>query len=182
MTKHLAAALAAAGCAALTVGPACAPTPDPNRATVLELSDQPDFNIFKAQVNQYLENKCASLDCHGQPGRGYRIYSFRGLRIYDPEAKLISGLQPTTDKEIKANFEGLITLEPEEMRRVINDGGANPERLLILRKPMQLERHKGGPVMARNDSGYKCIVAWLSTPNGGALSQIGTDSCTDARQ
>jgi hypothetical protein len=32
---------------------------------------------------------------------------------------------------------------------------------MLLRKPLRLERHKGGPAMAEDDAGYKCVVAWL---------------------
>jgi hypothetical protein len=39
--------------------------------------------------------------------------------------------------------------------------GADPNKLILLRKPLKLERHKGGPAMAEDDAGYKCVVAWL---------------------
>lgn len=141
----------------------------------------PSYAVFKDQVNGYLENRCASLDCHGQPGRGYRIYSSKGLRLYDPEAKLISGKQATTEAEIRANFDGLVTLEPEETRRVVGENGENPLRLLMIRKPTQLERHKGGPVMKIDDAGYRCITEWLKVRGDGTISGTGERTCAIAR-
>ncbi len=73
----------------------------------------------------------------------------------------MSGQQQTTDAEVLANYQAAISLEPEEMSRLIARQGIDPNRLLLLRKPLKLERHKGGPSMAEDDAGYKCVVAWL---------------------
>jgi hypothetical protein len=138
---------------------ACAPKPD--RSVVTDVLT-PDFPTYKTHVDAYLQRRCGTLDCHGQPGRAYRLYGFSGLRMAEEtDGGLVSGQQPTTDDEIRANFESAVALEPEEMTRLMATQGAEPNRLLLLRKPLLLERHKGGPSMAENDSGYRCVVAWL---------------------
>jgi len=152
-----------AGGMAILASVSCASAPDKDRVTDIL---QPDFDTYKNYVDRYLERRCGTLDCHGQPGRAYRIYSREGFRDYAEDAggvPLVSGQQPTTDDEIKANFQAIVALEPEEMSRVVAAQGADDalKKWVWIRKPLRLERHKGGPAMAEDDSGYKCVVAWL---------------------
>ncbi len=141
---------------------ACASSPDENRLTVVIT---PDFDTYVASVDAYLTRRCGSLDCHGQPGRAYRIYSREGYRLYTiQDGSLVSGQQPTQAEEQRANFQALVSLEPEEMSRLMGRQGENPNQLLFLRKPLKIERHKGGPAMAEDDPGYRCVVAWLQIP------------------
>lgn len=145
--------------AALVTGSAsCASPPDGKRSTEVL---QPDYATYRAYVDPYLQRRCGTLDCHGQPGRAYRIYGFAGFRLYNVDAGLVSGEQPTTEDEVRANYQAAIALEPEEMSRLVATQGADPNRLLLLRKPLKLERHKGGPAMSEDDAGYRCVVAWL---------------------
>jgi hypothetical protein len=147
--------------ALLSLG-ACASSPDENRLTFVLT---PDFDTYKTQVDAYLTRRCGSLDCHGQPGRAYRIYSREGYRLYTiQDGGLVSGQQPTQEDELRANFQALVALEPEEMTRLMARQGAEPNQILFLRKPLRLERHKGGPAMAEDDPGYRCVVAWLQIP------------------
>jgi hypothetical protein len=151
---------------ALLVGASssCASVPDSTRFTAVLA---PDFTVYKANVDTYLQRRCGTLDCHGQPGRAYRLYGFTGFRLYNLDAGLISGVQPTRDEEIRANYEALVSLEPEEMSRVIAKQGGEKqdlERLLFIRKAQRIERHKGGQAMAEDDPGYRCVVAWLRIP------------------
>jgi hypothetical protein len=136
----------------------CASAPDSRRFTEILA---PDFPTYKTNVDAYLQRRCGTLDCHGQPGRAYRIYGFAGFRLYNEDAGLVSGQQPTTDEEVLANYQAAVALEPEEMSRLMATQGAEPNKLLLLRKPLKLERHKGGPAMAEDDVGYRCVVAWL---------------------
>lgn len=152
--------IAGAG-ALLAGGTSCASVPDETRFTLVL---QPDFNAYQANVDNYLRRRCGTLDCHGQPGRAYRIYGREGFRLYNEDAGLISGLQPTTPEETRANYQALVSLEPEEMSRVVARQGANPNSLLFLRKPLRLERHKGGRAMTDDDPGYRCVVGWLQLP------------------
>jgi len=153
----------AAGIMATAVGSmsSCSSVPDSGRYTVVL---QPDFNVYKTNVDNYLRRRCGTLDCHGQPGRALRLYGREGFRLYNEDAGLISGFQPTTPEETLANFQAIVTLEPEEMSRLMATQGDDPNILLFLRKPLKLERHKGGPAMALDDPGYRCVVAWLRVP------------------
>jgi hypothetical protein len=146
--------------ALVTGSAACASSPDNKKFTEILM---PDFPSYAANVDIYLQRRCGTLDCHGQPGRAYRIYGFTGFRLLDPDggAQLVSGQQPTTQLEVRANYQAAIALEPEEMSKVVGAGGLDHNRLLLLRKPLRLERHKGGPAMAEDDAGFKCVVAWL---------------------
>jgi hypothetical protein len=170
----------------------CASSPDASRTTnVLE----PDFNIYRDNVDLYLARRCGTLDCHGQPGRAYRIYGQTGFRLYNQDAGLVSGQQPTTPAEVVANFQAIVALEPEELSRVVAAQGADEalKKWIWIRKPLRLERHKGGPAMAEDDSGYKCVVAWLriatfqgdGTPippaQRQALSDAAKGFCTEAQ-
>jgi hypothetical protein len=148
---------------------ACAATPDDQRLTVVI---QPDYDAYKTYVDRYLNRRCGTLDCHGQPGRAYRMYGREGFRLYTVEdGGLISGVQPTTEQESLANFQAIVGLEPEEMSRtmaLVNDPQRQEDegikRLIFIRKPLRLERHKGGPSMADDDPGYRCVRAWLQIP------------------
>ena len=140
----------------------CASAPDENRLTQVIV---PDFDTYVSTVDAYLTRRCGTLDCHGQPGRAYRIYSREGFRLYTiQDGSLVSGQQPTAPEEQRANFQALVALEPEEMTRLMARQGENPNQLMFLRKPLKIERHKGGPSMAEDDPGYRCVIAWLSIP------------------
>lgn len=155
-------ALVVGGMISVVAMSSCANVPDVDRVTEVIV---PDLQIYKDNVDYYLNRRCGSLDCHGQPGRAYRVYSREGLRLRSvDDGGLISGQQPTQDEEKIANFQALVGLEPEEMTRLMATQGEDPEKLLFLRKPLRLERHKGGPAMAVDDPGYRCIVAWLRVP------------------
>lgn len=126
------------------------------RATTILAPDQGDF----ANVSPVLEHRCATLDCHGQAGRPLRIYSGNGLRLPN-DAGDLPGQTATTPDEVTANYRAVIGLEPEEMSRVV--AGEDPPRsLLLLKKPLMLESHKGGPAFAPSgDPGETCITTWL---------------------
>lgn len=136
----------------------CAGKPDTKRTTEIL---QPDYPTYRDHVDAYIQRRCGTLDCHGQPGRAYRVYGYSGFRLYTEDAGLVSGQQATTEDEVRANYQAAVALEPEEMSRLMATQGAEPNRLLLLRKPLKLERHKGGPSMSEDDSGYRCVVAWL---------------------
>lgn len=155
--------MACAGTFAAATTPSCALIPDPDRTTSLV---EPDISLYVQHVDPFVARRCGTLDCHGQPGRAYRIYSREGLRMPsgDGEPGLVSGQQPTTVDEIRANFSSAIGLEPEQTSRVVASSTSDPNTLMLLRKPLLLERHKGGPALAQDDAGYKCIVGWLRVP------------------
>lgn len=179
--------------ATLAAAVSCASSPDAGVYTAILA---PDYNVYKESVDPYLVRRCGTLDCHGQQGRGYRIFGAFGLR-YVPsfdglpppiedvlEAGAYPGGRDTTEREKRANYEALIALEPEQMSRVIAQNGEDATRLLLLRKATLLERHKGGQVMGLPSSGevgVSCVVEWLRTPPGGTLSEIGQVKCREAQ-
>jgi hypothetical protein len=122
-------------------------------------------------VSVLLERRCGTLDCHGQIGRPLRIYGQYGLRFVD-DGGAQPGVQPTTATEHEANYQSVIGLQPELMTEVVQDN-APPTALMLLRKPLQLERHKGGAVITAGDDGENCLESWL----GGDASFA---SCTAA--
>ena len=143
----------------------CAEDYDPNKKTTVVA---PDFAIYEQYVDGFLNARCGTLDCHGQPGRPFRSYGYRGLRIFKADGGLVpgQGTGTSTLEERRSNYYSIIALEPEEMSRVIARNGERPESLLFVRKPLLLERHKGGPAISVEDSGYRCIAAWLRAEPG----------------
>jgi len=109
-------------------------------------------------VGVVFERRCGSLDCHGSPARNMRIYSNRGLRLPN-EAGLAAGQGETTLDESSENYQSIMTLEPESTNDVVN--GGDPYSLLIMKKPLEIERHKGGPTIRRGDDAERCLVSWL---------------------
>jgi hypothetical protein len=172
-----------AAVAGLCVGIACASSPDSQRTTAVIA---PSYNLYKKYVDKYLDRRCGTLDCHGQAGRGLRLYGVFGLRLYSEDVKLISGAQDTIEEEKYENYLSVIGLEPEEMSRVVaNDPSSNPRKLLLIKKPLNLEgggeNHKGGTVMFPNDEGEKCLVGWLTTdPAAPDLDPQSAKACTSA--
>jgi hypothetical protein len=133
----------------LAMGSACSSF-DPNAVTTVTA---PDYNQFKGVgsdagigVSLLLERRCGTLDCHGQVGRPLRIYGQYGLRFVDEAGNTSSDIgAATTETEHIANYQAVIGLQPELMSEVVQNT-APPTSLLLLRKPLQLERHKGGAV------------------------------------
>jgi hypothetical protein len=125
-------------------------------------------------VSLVLETHCGSLDCHGQVGRALRIYGGNGLRFVDDGGMARPGMSGTTNTERKLNYQSVMGLQPELMFNVINNGAA-PETLLLLRKPLGIERHKGSTVISGGDFSYKCITSWLT-----GSGQVDTQSCAQA--
>ena len=150
--------------AAASMTGSCASTPDSNRYTLI---GAPTYESFKgpagqAGVSAVLEKRCGTLDCHGQVGRPLRIYGRTGLRFPD-DADNVPGQAGTTESEVIANYESVVGLEPEVLSQVVADPTDNPPtRLLLVKKPRALERHKGGQVFIAGDDGDTCITSWIA--------------------
>lgn len=128
---------------------------------------------FRANgVNLVFEKRCGSLDCHGDVARNMRVYSSRGLRLPN-DAGLEPGRGDTTLDEITANYQSIMTLEPEATNEVIE--GADPYQLLIVKKPLEIEKHKGGPVIRRGDDAERCIVSWLKEDTSAPIDKGACD-------
>jgi hypothetical protein len=173
----------------LLIAVACASSPDNTKTTTLDpslgnLADAPSFNDYKNGPDGYLALKCATLDCHGQVGRGMRLYSVRGLRSFDafppgdfPNLTNGRALQPD---ELAANYQSVIGLEPETMAQVYATQ-SDPTQLLLFKKPLGLEGHKGGQVMQNKaDPGYKCLASWVVGDAGADGSSLDTAACAAA--
>ncbi len=106
-----------------------------------------------------LERRCGTLDCHGTPGRNLRLYTGSGLRL-DP--KDIPGNGQTKDAEYDASYWSVEGLEPEIMSAVVEGEGADPERLIFLRKARGTEHHKPGAIIEEDDDTDVCIRSWLT--------------------
>jgi hypothetical protein len=154
----------------------------------------PDGAIFASEVMLVIERRCGSLDCHGSIARPMRVYSQTGLRYVDivkdgtaqyndPNAAEKSGTYPgfkkaTTPAESQETLRSICGLEPERMTQVVLGQEADPERLLLLSKPLELERHKGGKVISKGSPDYNCILSWMQ---GKPPNKVDKAECQVAR-
>lgn len=160
----------------------------PNPNDISEI-DAPPFDQFAGQnlptpatqagVSRVLEKRCGTLDCHGQVGRALRIYGVDGLRFVQADAQNQPGTGATTPLEQEANYQSVIGLQPEIMTEV-HEFQLPPEALMLVRKPLQLERHKGGAVFVSGDDAYTCITSWLAS--GGDAGVTDYTACSNAAQ
>jgi len=127
-----------------------------------------------AGVTTVFERRCGSLDCHGGIERNLRIYSSNGLRLPN-DAGLRPGAGETTLDEITANYQSILTLEPEATNDVLD--GADPYKLLVLKKPLELEKHKGGPAIRKGDDAERCLISWLKED---LINPVDKDACARA--
>jgi len=161
----------------LVIGASLVACSGPDKGTLeRKVSTRASPGSFRgAGVSTVLEKRCGSLDCHGAIGRNLRIYSANGLRLPN-DAGLKSGAGDTTIDEITANYQSIMTLEPEIMNSVVADG-LDPEQLLVLKKPLELEKHKGGAAIRKSDDAERCIVSWLQED---PVSPIDKGACARA--
>jgi hypothetical protein len=146
------AALAALACAVALPVLGCVDADDRFDITAPPLSQFPP-------VGAMFVHRCGSLDCHGQTGRNLRIYGREGLRL---SSKDIPGGDPTTTAEYDADYRSAVALEPEIMSQVVEDGGEDPSRLTLVRKPRGEESHKGGTLIHVGDPQDICLTSWLA--------------------
>jgi hypothetical protein len=163
--------------AAAAVGVACAGTPNAGEETNMYVSPNAysDFagGAGNSGVQGMLAAKCGSLDCHGAVGEALRIFSQNGLRLGEDGGTDVPGGAATTPAEIFATYVSAITIQPEDTSKVFH-GDLDPHALLLLRKPLGLERHKGGQVLQSGDPGDVCLTTWLQDglvgQNGASLT------------
>ena len=51
--------------------------------------------------------------------------------------------------------------------------------MAIVKKPLEVEKHKGGPVIRKGDDAERCIVSWFKEDTTG-LNPIDKDACARA--
>ena len=135
----------------------------------------PPRDDFRA-VNNVLERRCGTLDCHGVAYRPFVVYGQTALRR--PDASQVDnanyypgGLEATTDYEVEGTYESACGLEPEKMDAVIR-GDSPVEALSLVRKPRLQSRHKGGRIWGSGTTaGDRCLISWIN----GALEK---EACT----
>jgi hypothetical protein len=152
--------------ALITIELACASQPDSTARAPIVAPDAASFS----PVSAFLDHRCGSLDCHGEVGRNLRLVGHEGLRL-DPAD--LPGGSPTTAAEIGANYDSVVGLEPEVMKVVVEEDGAHPERLTLVRKSRGTEHHKGGALVMVGDAQDRCLTSWLA----GAVDE---SACTAA--
>ncbi len=142
-------------------------------ATLVSNAPCPPFEDFQ-KVSPVLEQRCGTLDCHGNTARPLRLYGNVGLRAPDPDHAndpnyYPGGKTPTTENEQMQNWRSVCGLEPELMDQVINqtvlddtDLPATPDILTFVRKPRLSEKHKGGRIWDQGKPGDRCLTAWLN--------------------
>ena len=134
-----------------------------------------------APVSNVLEQRCGTIDCYGNIARPLRIYGFRGTRLYDDVAQHVDdnaaeqafnfpGGRATTEAERLANHRSVCGLEPEKTT-LVTKGELEPEALLLMRKPLGLEHHKGANLFIKGGPGFICVESWL-------LGAPDPDECT----
>jgi hypothetical protein len=142
---------------------ACASTPDDSKQPNLVVTGA-DVSAFRLGVDAVFERRCGSLDCHGTTARGLRIYSSNGLRLPNDQGNA-PGIGATTGDEINANYASIVGLQPEQMNAFLAKDPRTADdayQLLILTKPLQIERHKGGAALSKGEPAEQCIVTWLT--------------------
>jgi hypothetical protein len=146
--------LSALGLAIVGVIVACVTAPEDSRV----VATPPDRNAFPP-VADLLMVRCGTLDCHGMKERNLRLYGSLGLRLVD---RPTSKPNKTTPDEYTESFNSVVGLEPEILSQVVQEGGANPERLTLIRKPRNTEHHKGLQMFKPGDDGDRCVTSWLA--------------------
>lgn len=153
-------AILSGACAAL--GLSCSSTTN----TRIGIDAPPFSDQSFGPLGDYLDHRCGSLDCHGQPGRNLRIWGCEGMRLDGgiPVCnRTIPGGGRTTVAEHEATYRSLVGLEPQVMTEVyagcsgqVNDAGAalyppgsscHPELLTFVQKTRGAEAHKGGQLI-----------------------------------
>lgn len=113
-------------------------------------------------VSAMLERRCGSLDCHGFSRRPLRVYSKYGLRLppIEGDGGFEPGLGETTPEERSANYRSAVGVEPEQTE-LVGKGDGEPNTLLLYKKPLGIERHKGGIAFNKGDDSEACLLSWL---------------------
>jgi hypothetical protein len=134
----------------------CSVPPSDALYTPQALPDQASFS----PVAQLLVVRCGSLDCHGTVARNMRLYGSAGLRWSSTDRPLVP-LCDTPD-EVAQDYESVVDLEPATMSAVVAAGGADPQRLTMVRKARGTESHKGGQIWTQGDDSDTCLTSWLA--------------------
>jgi hypothetical protein len=172
--------LVVAVCITLSVGGSvgCSFAPSDARIGV----DAPSFQQYTADdgtmqltsVSDFMDHRCGSLDCHGNPQRNLQIWGCFGMRVAVDGQAIYPGCRSTggmntTAQEYEDSYRSLVGLEPAVMSQVVSAGAnGNPDLLTYVRKARGEESHKGGMLVTPGDDGDLCITTWLTGPSNTA--------------
>jgi hypothetical protein len=140
----------------------CASTPDDGSRPELTVTDL-DRNAYQSFVQPVMERHCGSLDCHGKLPRGLRVYGEDSLRLPN-DAGLTVGNGKTTADEAQATYVSIIGLQPEKMDEFARKSPRTSDDaygLLLLSKPLAIERHRPGASLRKGEPAERCITSWL---------------------
>ncbi|RLB56429.1 MAG: hypothetical protein DRJ42_03360 [Deltaproteobacteria bacterium] len=116
-----------------------------------------DSDDWAMHVQPYVARRCATLDCHGDPGRPLRIYSTEGLRDGEDRAA------PLTASELDENVLAALGVSP------FGDAATHALILVPLAPSSGGWHHVGGDIWAsRDDPGYQCLSRWLAGADSAA--------------
>jgi hypothetical protein len=141
---------------------ACAAAPDDGSEPRLPVASL-DVDAYASMVQPVVEKKCGSLDCHGQLPRGLRVYGMNGLRLPN-DAGHSPGVGETTAAEARATYVSIVGLEPEKTNALVGTQPRSREdayRLLVLAKPLAVERHRGGISLRKGEPAEQCLLSWV---------------------
>lgn len=162
-------ALAALSTLVAPVG--CASDPDDSSEPRLKVTDL-DQVAYGSFVQPVVERRCGSLDCHGKLPRGLRVYGENSLRLPN-DAGLVVGGGKTTREEAQATYASIVGLQPEKMDAFARNSQRTSDDaydLLLLSKPLGIERHRPGPSLRKGEPAERCIVSWM-------LGTVDTGAC-----
>jgi hypothetical protein len=159
LARLLPAALVALAIAATAIGMASCSSVSNQRIGI----EAPPFSEATfSPLNSFLVERCGSLDCHGQPGRNFRIWGCDGMRLDAGQAVTCvhndAGGGLTTVYELESTYRSMVGLEPQVMSTVYAGcyspstnppaypppSSCHPELLTMVQKARGLEAHKGG--------------------------------------
>jgi hypothetical protein len=121
-------------------------------------------------VSTPLEWRCGTLDCHGSSYRNLRIYGKDGLRA---ARENVSGIQETTEQEIKLNYDAVVSIEPEKFSDIVKKAGQGFDKWIMITKGTNAEHHKGGGRFVKGDATYVCLFSWVT-------GSVNMDACTES--
>jgi hypothetical protein len=150
--------LLVAGALAFSSACASAPGDGVETLTVAPL----DEVAYASLVHPVVERACGSASCHGKAPRGFRVYGAGALRLSEADGGPASAF--TSAAEIRATYVSLVGLEPEKLNAFVAGQPRSLDEaygLLILAKPLALERHRGGISLRKGEAAEQCILSWL---------------------
>jgi hypothetical protein len=74
----------------------------------------------------------------------------------------VSGVQNTTDAEVKLNYDSVVSIEPEKFSDIVTKGGQDFDKWIVITKGSGAEHHKGGSRFVKGDATYVCLFSWVT--------------------